>query len=60
MDALDVYNKSVRGGMGTWYGVNDSGKIYQFFSDNAGSVHFAGEIKKDKLTKDIREQLGIR
>lgn len=59
-DSVEIYNKSVRGGMGTWYGVNKDGKIYQYFSDNARGVHFAGEITKDKLTKSVRQQLGIK
>ncbi|MBD5136419.1 MAG: hypothetical protein HDT39_10740 [Lachnospiraceae bacterium] len=48
-DAIDVYNKSVRGAIDKWYGINESGEIYQFFSDNAGTVHFAGIITKEEL-----------
>ncbi len=52
IDAVDVYNSSVRGGMGTWYGLSESGEIYQFFSDFDGTkVHFAGVISKEKLAK---------
>lgn len=40
--------------------MNKDGKIYQYFSDNARGVHFAGEITKDKLTKSVRQQLGIK
>ncbi len=59
-DAQSVYtNNSVRGGMGTWYGVGKDGNIYQYFSDNAGGVHFAGTISKEKLLNDIRKQLGV-
>ena len=49
LDAVDVYNNAVRGGMGEWYGVNEKGEIYQFFYDNDGGVHFAGIITKSEL-----------
>ena len=42
---------------------NESGEIYQFFSDNTGTVHFAGIITKVKLLKrnsDIIKILGIK
>lgn len=61
-DSKAVYDNSVRGGMAEWYGVNDSGNIYQYFSDNAGGVHFAGTITKDKLSGrnyDVVKSLGI-
>ena len=61
-DAASVYQNSVRGGMGEWYGVNESGDIYQFFYDNAGGTHFAGIISKEKLASrnyDVIKQLGI-
>ena len=62
-DAIDVYNKSVRGAIHAWYGVNKSGEIYQFFSDNTGSVHFAGIITKEELSdknSDVIKILGIK
>jgi len=49
--------------MDQWYGMNESGEIYQFFSDNTGNVHFAGITTKEKLSKrnsDIIKILGIK
>jgi RHS repeat-associated protein len=60
-DAPDVYSGAVRGGMGEWYGRNTKGEIYQFFSDNAGGVHFAGKLTVDQLRQkspDVARQLG--
>ena len=61
-DAKEVYNSAIRGGMSEWYGVNSKGDIYQFFSDNAGGVHFAGIISKQDLAdknSSILKVLGI-
>ena len=61
-DAVDVYNNAVRGSMTDWFGINSKGEIYQFFDDNAGSVHFAGIISKQDLkdkNSSILKVLGI-
>jgi hypothetical protein len=58
-DAAGVYQNSVRAGMGTWYGVNRQGQVYQFFSDNAGGVHFAGIVPRSKVPKEVLKQLGL-
>ena len=42
---------------------NESGEIYQFFSDNTGTVHFAGIITKEELSdknSDVIKILGIK
>jgi hypothetical protein len=59
LDASDVYDSAVRAGMGKWYGIGADGRIYQFFSDNAGHVHFSGYISRHSVPKIIREQLGL-
>ncbi|KWS06277.1 Rhs-family protein [Lysobacter capsici AZ78] len=58
LDAAIVYTNSIRGGMGTWYGRGAEGKIYQFFDDNAGKVHFSGIINQAKVPNEVLKQLG--
>lgn len=57
-NACDVYNSSVRGGIGTWYGRGENGDIYRFFSDNAGSAHFSGTLPSSQVPNEILKQLG--
>ena len=57
-DAASIYQSSVRGGMGTWYGKGTNGEIYRYFSDNAGSVHFSGSVPKNQVPNEILKQLG--
>ncbi|MEC0119532.1 polymorphic toxin-type HINT domain-containing protein [Paenibacillus apiarius] len=59
-DAAEVYQSAARGDMKTWYGVGHDGKIYRFFDDNAGGVHFSGFMKSGDVPKPVRQQLGIR
>ena len=58
VDACDVYNTSIRGGMGTWYGRGQNGDIYRYFSDNNGNAHFSGNIPRSQVPNDILRQLG--
>jgi hypothetical protein len=58
-DAASVYENAVRSGMGEWFGVAQNGKIYRFFSDNAGGVHFSGEVLESAVPKGVRELLGL-
>lgn len=58
-DAEAVYQTAVRGGMGTWYGKCSDGKVYRYFSDNAGSAHFSGIVPQSQVPKDILKQLGF-
>jgi len=58
-DAASVYQSSVRGGMGTWYGKGANGQIYRYFSDNAGGVHFSGAVPKSQVPKAVLRQLGF-
>lgn len=61
VDTKTVYDSAYRGGdTATWYGVNSKGQFYQFFSDNAGTVHFAGIISKEKVPNDVRKLMGIK
>jgi hypothetical protein len=57
-NVCEIYNSSVRGGMGTWYGNGGDGNIYRFFSDNAGSVHFSGSIPPSLVPSEILQLLG--
>ncbi|MEN5182069.1 hypothetical protein ABE501_20135 [Comamonas testosteroni] len=57
-DAQSAYeNGAVRGGMGTWYAKGEKG-YYQYFSDNAGTVHFSGAIPDFKVPSGVRKILG--
>jgi filamentous hemagglutinin len=56
-DANQVYEKSVRAKMGTWFGINQNGEIYRFFSDNAGGVHFSGIVSPQRVPSDALKQL---
>jgi RHS repeat-associated protein len=41
-DAVTVYDSSVAGPDGVYYGRGSNGEIYRFSSDNAGGAHFSG------------------
>jgi uncharacterized protein RhaS with RHS repeats len=56
-DACSVYDNSIRGGMGVWYGRGDNGDIYRFFSDNTGGVHFSGIVSEPQVPSSILDQL---
>jgi Pretoxin HINT domain len=56
-DASQVYNNATRADMGTWFGLNSDGKIYRFFSDNAGGVHFSGEVSSQLVPNNVLKQL---
>ncbi|WP_199545327.1 hypothetical protein, partial [Paraburkholderia kururiensis] len=57
-DAKTAYEDgAVRGGMGTWYAKGETG-YYQYFSDNAGTVHFSGTIPASKVTSSALKILG--
>lgn len=58
-DVCSVYDSSVRGGMGTWYGKNSDGRIYRFFSDNAGTAHFSGIVPQSEVPYNVLQQLGF-
>ncbi|WP_242772458.1 hypothetical protein [Brevibacillus parabrevis] len=58
--AHDNYESAVRGDMKTWYGVGGEGKIYRYFDDNAGSVHFSGIVSKESIPNEVLKQLGIK
>lgn len=58
-DAEAVYQIAVRGSMGTWYGKCETGKIYRYSSDNAGTVHFSGIMERARVPKDVLKQLGL-
>ena len=58
-DVLQVYAKSVRGGMGTWYGKSSDGNIYRYFSDNAGAVHFSGIVPKSNVPASVLKHMGM-
>lgn len=59
-NACSVYDNSVRGDMGTWYGKGNNEEIYRFFSDNAGSVHFSGSFPISDIPTSILKQLGSK
>jgi len=59
-NAAEVYENAVRSDMKTWYGVSEDGRIYRYFSDNAGGVHFSGEVSKSLVPNHIKKQLGIK
>jgi hypothetical protein len=57
-DAQSAYQDgAVRGGMGTWYAQGETG-YYQYFSDNAGTVHFSGTIPTSKVPASVLKILG--
>ncbi|UVH55055.1 hemagglutinin repeat-containing protein [Variovorax paradoxus] len=57
-DAQAAYqSNSIRAGMGTWYAKGEGG-YYQYFSDNAGTVHFAGTVPESKVPYSIVQRLG--
>ncbi len=58
-DAARVYENSVRADMGTWYGRGANGKIYRYFSDNAGGTHFSGIVPKSQVPKAVLKELGF-
>ncbi len=58
-DACDVYETSIRSGMGTWYGKGQNGDIYRFFSDNAGTAHYSGTLPQSSVPSDVLNQLGL-
>lgn len=58
-DASEVYDRSVRTGMGEWHGIGKDGKVYRFFYDNAGKVHFSGAFSPLEVSKAVRKALGI-
>ncbi|WP_127102297.1 MULTISPECIES: hypothetical protein [unclassified Asaia] len=56
-DAEEVYEHAIRGGdtqrsQKAWYGKGEGG-YYQFFYDNAGTVHFSGVIPQNELPKGL-------
>lgn len=57
--AAAVYNNAVRAKMHRWYGKGANGKIYQFYSDNAGTVHFSGIVPESAVPKEMRKLLDI-
>jgi len=58
-DAAAVYEKSIRSGnTQTFYGIGQDGRIYRFFSDNAGSAHFSGFADPAKLPPETLRALG--
>ena len=59
-DAAQVYENAVLGKIGTWYGKNSNGQLYQYFSDGTGGVHFAGTVTKEKVPNEVLKQLGIK
>lgn len=57
-DAEAVYAKAIRDDdISTWYGLGEQG-WYQFFSNRAGTVHFAGLIEKADVPKPVRNAFG--
>jgi hypothetical protein len=59
VDACRVYESSVRGGLGTWYGKGENEQIYRFFSDNTGTVHFSGVVSGANVPNFILQDLGL-
>ena len=57
-DAPQVYQESIRTGMGTWYGRGADGQFYRFFSDNAGGVHFSGIIPRGQVPTSVLRHFG--
>jgi len=57
-DSCTVYDASIRGGLGTWYGKGYDGQFYRFFYDNAGSSHFSGILPRSKIPNSILKQIG--
>jgi uncharacterized protein RhaS with RHS repeats len=57
-DACSVYENSVTGDIGVWYGKNADGQIYRYFFDNAGSAHFSGIIPYPNVPNSILKELG--
>jgi hypothetical protein len=63
-DAASVYERSILGSDGKWYGQNSKGDIYRYHSDNAGTFHFSGStggpkpVPKEHIPIDVRRALG--
>jgi hypothetical protein len=57
-DAAQVYQSAVRADMGIWYGRGADGRIYRYFADNAGGVHFSGIVRPASVPAHVRKQLG--
>jgi hypothetical protein len=56
-DAEAVYQGSVRGDTGTWYGKNDKGEVYRFQDNRADTVHFNGIIPRAQVPNEVLKQL---
>lgn len=56
-DAQSVYNRSLLGGIGTWYGRSSNGVYYQFYFDRSGVVHFAGTVREEKIPLETLKAL---
>ncbi len=48
-----VYETAAQGKIGVWYGQGKDG-WYQYYPDNAGSVHFAGIVPDHKVPVALR------
>jgi len=57
-DACSVYDNSVTGNIGIWYGKNADDQIYRYFSDRAGGAHFSGIMQESQVPIDVLKQLG--
>jgi hypothetical protein len=63
-DAASVYEKSIQGPDGKWYGKNAQGDIYRYHSDNAGTSHFSGStggskpLRKEIIPIEVRRAFG--
>lgn len=57
-DAALTYTRAVRAeNMGTWFGRGAKG-WYQYFSDNAGGVHFGGIVRETDVPAHVRRTVG--
>ena len=56
-DAAVAYQNAVRGDMHTWYAKGADGKIYRYFSDNAGTVHFSGTVSPSQVPNEVLKTL---
>ncbi|MDP1615218.1 MAG: RHS repeat-associated core domain-containing protein [Methylococcales bacterium] len=58
-DACTVYDNSVTGDIGVWYGRNADDQIYRYFFDNAGNAHFSGIIPYPNVPNTVLKDLGL-